>query len=1232
MTTTQYHYPSLMGELPPSVRRPPRFKRSQEFIFQAVAGLVLLISLCPCLAAPPTKAVGIVIYTDSRKDDNAYAKVFEYHQLLNSGGGIQVKGADGRPYEITNSSIKAIVPYPGYATGAKSSPQAMAAKLSETMQTYPSSKRFLQPWLDTLQNSSAGRQDDKTPAEQGVTLTLKSGRAYLGCRLKGIETGPVAVIAHSGGLTRISIDQIDEKTSKALNGTNPEWNLGPATWGKQEANGLYQYALENGPVLAGVRLKEIKDGKTAIVSHSKGEMSFNIGKLTTEDCKILNGTNPEWNLGPATWGKRASNGLYQYAVENGPVLIDMTLSEIKDGRTVVVSHSKGELSFEIGKLTNDDRRILNGSTKRWNLGPAAWGTRGATGVYDRYAFANSRVLSSVKIEQVSVAGFKLKHSEGEITVPLDDLLLPPATDPIHGAIQEVLAQQKRHGEVVEECKQNDAALWKAESKAFVPLRTPWVTLMVPKIFKFSTVEIDDSFQMQSVVAKYNHEKCPILGVGSPVSGEQTLIITIRKDVDELLYIPFLTEDIQTDARDEFVAEATRGEMHTCGGHSYHVYQNTSKTRLKFDYEAPDARMWHSSLNAYPIEKGLPVIRLSLWTASSEELAKQAPLLLKMVDSMIVEKSDSQLVLGNWKMNRIVSDTYFGRLRPPDILLDLLWRQGRPPEILQRQHTRNLPANRYANDAFKYQPVNKSDQLPWLGCHIDQVWANFGLKNTRRLEGFELFSYNPSWLQFSSNGKASYALMTPLGSVTGLCDRAGRVIAFQVDLPGSITDSDNKEKDRDITKDDLRLLMESCLPSFAVTTTKLVLRDGKKRPDVAVEGVTFEDQGIEVYSTKDESVFAALDFGSKTKGGADFRPDMRILFLRPEASGFLKKHGFNLSKVYPKSEAAAMRNEWKSPSGCTTPVVESEMTTSKEAAEIEDLQHEGVRPGEVRVVTLDGEVKMKVCWIPPGKFIMGSPAGPDGNNPEAKVEVTISKGFWMARTEVTVDQWRAGGGADTLSRPLSQVILDYGDHKAMWRTDGTSFRNKNGPLPAERMDWEEADGWCKALTEHQRKAGRLPKGWRYDLPTEAQWEYACRAGTTTSLNNGKNLIERDSRDRECKDLEEIAWCATNSGGEKHIVATKRPNAWGLYDMHGNVFEFCRDVYAQLRNMGSVDPVQTTPDPRWEGKGKSADPRVHRGGAWDCRESRWFGSESTAYGLRGDRNYHTGFRPVLVPPGL
>ena len=142
----------------------------------------------------------------------------------------------------------------------------------------------------------------------------------------------------------------------------------------------------------------------------------------------------------------------------------------------------------------------------------------------------------------------------------------------------------------------------------------------------------------------------------------------------------------------------------------------------------------------------------------------------------------------------------------------------------------------------------------------------------------------------------------------------------------------------------------------------------------------------------------------------------------------------------------------------------------------------------------------------------------------------------------------------------------------------------------------------SITTLERSAGSLPKGYVYTLPTEAQWEYACRAGTTGDYAG---------------DLQAMAWFAENAGRTTHAVATKQANAWGLHDMHGNVWEWCADWYADKLPGGSVSDFKGA---------ASGSFRVYRGGGWwyvaaDCR---------SAFRLRyspGYRNVNLGFRLAL-----
>ena len=221
--------------------------------------------------------------------------------------------------------------------------------------------------------------------------------------------------------------------------------------------------------------------------------------------------------------------------------------------------------------------------------------------------------------------------------------------------------------------------------------------------------------------------------------------------------------------------------------------------------------------------------------------------------------------------------------------------------------------------------------------------------------------------------------------------------------------------------------------------------------------------------------------------------------------------------------------------------------------------------------------------------MGSPEGELGRSrDETQHQVTLTKDYWMGKFEVTQAQYEAIMGKNP------------------------SF-HKGSNRPVEKVSWEDAKEFCNKLNECF--AGKLPAGYRFDLPTEAQWEYACRAGTTTALNNGTNLT---SEKGECSNLNEVGWYIDNCGSDGHkAVGQKRPNNWGLYDMHGNVWEWCRDRYASYTG-DATDPTGPT----------SGSDRVARGGGCSDRAE---GCRS-AYRLilgPGERDHYLGFRLALVP---
>jgi len=235
----------------------------------------------------------------------------------------------------------------------------------------------------------------------------------------------------------------------------------------------------------------------------------------------------------------------------------------------------------------------------------------------------------------------------------------------------------------------------------------------------------------------------------------------------------------------------------------------------------------------------------------------------------------------------------------------------------------------------------------------------------------------------------------------------------------------------------------------------------------------------------------------------------------------------------------------------------------------------------------GAVGITLCGIEPGEFFMGSPAEEVGHRQnENLVKVKISTGFWMARTQCTQEQWGRVMG-----------------------TNPSHFVDQRHPV--EMISWEEANQFCAVLTKIQHDNGELPLEAKWSLPSEAQWEYACRAGSRTSLNNGKSI---DLEKGNCQNLDEIAWYDGNSGGMTHPVAQKQPNNWGLYDMHGNVWEWCRDWYHFSHGGGE--------DPRNDQKGEY---RSIRGGGWG--DSPWACRSAARHQNPLPKDSDFGFRPIV-----
>ncbi|MBT5598420.1 MAG: formylglycine-generating enzyme family protein, partial [Planctomycetaceae bacterium] len=192
---------------------------------------------------------------------------------------------------------------------------------------------------------------------------------------------------------------------------------------------------------------------------------------------------------------------------------------------------------------------------------------------------------------------------------------------------------------------------------------------------------------------------------------------------------------------------------------------------------------------------------------------------------------------------------------------------------------------------------------------------------------------------------------------------------------------------------------------------------------------------------------------------------------------------------------------------------------------------------IELPSITNTLGMKLNEIPAGNFLMGSPESEAyREDDETQHKVTISKAFYMQTTEVTQGQWKAVMSTEPWK----------GQEYSKYIKEGANYA-------ATHVSWDDAIAYCKKLSEKEGK--------KYRLPTEAEWEYACRAGTETAFSFG------DNEER----LSKFAWHDANARNTTHPVGQLLPNAWGLYDMHGNVWEWCSDWHGEYPIGAVTDPI-------------------------------------------------------------
>ena len=284
--------------------------------------------------------------------------------------------------------------------------------------------------------------------------------------------------------------------------------------------------------------------------------------------------------------------------------------------------------------------------------------------------------------------------------------------------------------------------------------------------------------------------------------------------------------------------------------------------------------------------------------------------------------------------------------------------------------------------------------------------------------------------------------------------------------------------------------------------------------------------------------------------------------------------------------------------------ETDTTTSGQFANVSQHQvsansFPGSKAGDEQEI-----VGIKLCWCPPGTFAMGSPPNESERRPgEDQVMVTLTRGFWMSKYEATQGQWK-------------RVIGKLPGNLTAELPEGDDF-------PVGNVNFAEVETFCRKLTDLGHQSGALPEDWQFRLPTEAQWEYACRAGTTTATAFGNKL---GSKQANFKGKQYNGAEPGPSLGRATRVGSYPANAWGLHDMHGNIFEWCRDWY-HLKLPGGVDPDLYLAKNSASKNGDGSISRVRRGGCW--ADDGWPCRSAFRLRFEPERRYdHIGFRVVAV----
>jgi formylglycine-generating enzyme required for sulfatase activity len=341
---------------------------------------------------------------------------------------------------------------------------------------------------------------------------------------------------------------------------------------------------------------------------------------------------------------------------------------------------------------------------------------------------------------------------------------------------------------------------------------------------------------------------------------------------------------------------------------------------------------------------------------------------------------------------------------------------------------------------------------------------------------------------------------------------------------------------------------------------------------------------------DQTQAVAVTAGATLPVGAKFPPGTLVVTSDP-AGASVYANAAELGRTPWKTEQAPGELSYELRlNGFRSATVSGTIRAGEETTVGATLESEAApKPGQACTIP---DLGLELVPVEAGTFTMGSPDDETDRDEDEgpQTKITLSRAFWLGKNEVTQGQWQAIMGTTVAQQ------RDKSDKSVELHGDGPGF-------PMYYVSWNEAEEFCRKLTERESAAHRLPAGFAYTLPTEAQWEYACRAGTTGGFAGT---------------VDDLAWHDSNSGGAAHEAGTKQSNPWGLNDLHGNVWEWCLDWKAEYPGESATDYAGPT----------SGEIRVFRGGSRQtappsCRSAYRNGSAPDY------RNVDLGFRVALAP---